>query len=228
MTKNSALNTPCSVKFVLTGFKQLVVESLRLDGLTLTVEKQGLHTSNVTDLLKKLKDQDDKEESADGAFDSKKSCESCSDGGDMISNIVKTSNQAVNLGKTVIEKGTNVIVDSAKAGTNAIVDSAKALHHSVTKGYRASEKKPSTDRQTKVVLKKLQICRIKLEAVSAILSDNQAPAVKLSVADIKYDDFSSHASRPEHILRVILQQIVVTSLNVLTSVVLSDFWLFQS
>jgi hypothetical protein len=35
-----------------------VIESLCLDGLTLTVEKQGLQTSNVTDLVAKLKQEE--------------------------------------------------------------------------------------------------------------------------------------------------------------------------
>ncbi|CAK9068079.1 unnamed protein product, partial [Durusdinium trenchii] len=47
-------------------FKELVVDSLWLDGLVLTVEKRTLQSSNVTDLVALLKDKDDKEVDGDG------------------------------------------------------------------------------------------------------------------------------------------------------------------
>ena len=180
--------------FAKSGGKRLIVESLRLDGLTLTVEKQDLQTSNVTDLVEKLK-QDDRK-GMKGSGDSNASPTS---DGDLISNVVDISTQAVNVGMDAIEKGTKAAVASAKA----VQENA--------------EKIEANDKQMQVIVQKLEICGIQLEAVSSILSDNQTPTMQLSVADIKYDDFSSHAARPEHMIRLILEQIVFSSLNVMAS-----------
>ena len=178
----------------LPGFKRMVVESLRLDGLTLTVEKHGLQTSNVTDLVAKLKQEDQ-------CLDQEGACnEHPTDGGDMISNVVDASKQAVNVGTGVIVKGANVAVESAQA----VHEQAKLI-------YNPGEK-VSNDKQMQVIVKELQICGIKLEAMS-LIGDVQTPTMELPVADIKYEDFSSHAARPEHIIRLILEQIVVSSLS---------------
>ncbi len=178
------------------------MDSLCIDGLILTVEKQGLTTSNVTDLLDKLQKKDQPE---DGAVESNES--PLNNGGDIISNVVDTSKQAVNLGAGVLDKGVDIAVSSAKA----VNDNANKM---------LSGEKESTavkDKKMQVIVKTLEICGITLEAVSSLL-DTQTPTMKLSVADIKYKDFSSHAGRPDHIVRVILEQIVVTSLTVPLSV----------
>lgn len=175
------------------------MDSLCIDGLILTVEKQGLTTSNVTDLLDKLQKKDS---SPDGAVESNEPS-LLNNGGDIISNVVDTSKQAVNLGAGVVEKGVDVAVSSAKA----VKDKASGEKESTVK-----------EKKMQVIVKTLEICGITLEAVSSLL-DTQTPTMKLSVADIKYKDFSSHAGRPDHIVRVILEQIVVTSLTVPISVV---------
>lgn len=173
------------------------MDSLCIDGLILTVEKQGLTTSNVTDLLDKLQKKDS---SPDGAVESNES--PLNNGGDIISNVVDTSKQAVNLGAGVVEKGVDTAVSSAKA----VKDKASGEKESTVK-----------EKKMQVIVKTLEICGITLEAVSSLL-DTQTPTMKLSVADIKYKDFSSHAGRPDHIVRVILEQIVMTSLTVPLSV----------
>lgn len=180
----------------------MVIESLCLDGLTLTVEKQGLQTSNVTDLVAKLKQEEQ-------CLDQEGACnETPTDRGDMISNVVEASKQAVNVGTGVIVKGASVAVESAKA----VHENAKLI-------YNPGEKEGSNgsnDKQMQVIVKQLQICGIKLEAMS-LIGDVQTPTMELSVADIKYDDFSSHATRPEHIIRLILEQIVFSSLSAAAS-----------
>eukprot|EP00435_Cladocopium_sp_Y103_P063151 s412_g24.t1 len=207
--------------FAKSGFKRLVIESLCLDGLTLTVEKQGLQTSNVTDLVAKLKKEDQQ------CLDQKEG--SCNEnpetpeGGDMISNVVDASKQAVNVGTGVIEKGANVAVESAKA----VHENAKLI-------CKPGEKEESNAKQMQVIVKQLQIRGIKLEAMS-LIGDVQTPTMELPVADIKYDDFSSHAARPEHIIRLILEQIVFSSLSAagglgsiaVESATSSAWWIFE-
>lgn len=181
-----------------------MIESLCLDGLTLTVEKQGLQTSNVTDLVAKLRQEEQCLE--EGACN-----ETPTDRGDMISNVVEASKQAVNVGTGVIVKGASVAVESAKA----VHENAKLIYNPAEKeGSNGSN--GSNDKQMQVIVKELQICGIKLEAMS-LIGDVQTPTMELSVADIKYDDFSSHATRPEHIIRLILEQIVFSSLSAAAS-----------
>ena len=115
------------------------MDSLCIDGLILTVEKQGLTTSNVTDLLDKLQKKDS---SPDGAVESNEPSP-LNNGGDIISNVVDTSKQAVNLGAGVVEKGVDVAVSSAKA----VKDKASGEKESTVK-----------EKKMQVIVKTLEIC----------------------------------------------------------------------
>ncbi|CAK9068003.1 unnamed protein product [Durusdinium trenchii] len=163
--------------FIKSGFKELVVDSLWLDGLVLTVEKRTLQSSNVTDLVALLKDKDDKEVDGDGTAPS-------------------------GLGENLQGVVSNV-VDTASKITQGAMDVAKGV----------KKEPPEEKKKLQVIVKQLEMTRISLEGVSAIYSENQTPTVHLAVKDIKLKDFSRQKTRPDQLVRLILKQIIFSSLN---------------
>ena len=179
------------------GFKQLLVASIFIDDLKLTVEKQQLQTSNVMDLVTKLRKQDALEDEVEPPPEA----------------LTTEQRSLQGLLSDAMDTTSNVARGTVNLGSGAI----NSVHEHITSIGKAEAQKPP--KRVEVVIAKLRIRGIDLDTVSSILTDNQAPSVTLHAPDVEFEEFTKSIgeSRPSRVIQLILMQIILSASNAAAS-----------
>ncbi|CAE7037534.1 unnamed protein product [Symbiodinium microadriaticum] len=176
------------------GFKQVIIEELLVDGLQLTVEKIHLTTNNVKELLHKIT-----EEKSDQSGETQQPTNQSAMG-------------ALPQGMPTL----NTVAGGVSNAADGMVKLGKATATRVAAiGQPAKKHEP---KDSKVCLKKVEVRSIVVHSVSAMMSDNKTPSLSLKAPPIRFLNFSeSHGiQNAADMIQLLLKEILGSASRVVS------------
>ncbi|CAE6919634.1 unnamed protein product [Symbiodinium sp. CCMP2456] len=176
------------------GFKQVIIEELLVDGLQLTVEKIHLTTNNVKELLRKIAE--------------KKSDQS----GEVEQPTNQTMMGALPQGMPTL----NTVAGGVSNAADGMAQLGKATATRVAAiGQPAKRQEP---KDSMVCLKKVEVRSIVVHSVNAMMSDNKTASLSLKAPPIRFLNFSeSHGvQNAADMIQLLLREILGSASRVVS------------